>query len=68
MFASDAPTPPDEPPSVNVAHLSIALAQQTMPSQEMMSLLDLRIGLHLIGQEGRLLLAHYLRVKSQPSI
>lgn len=48
--------------------LSHVLTQQMAPSQGSFALLDLRIGLHLLGQEGRLLLAQYLRVKSQQEI
>jgi len=40
------------------------LTQQALLAQKRVELIDLRIGLHLLGQEGRMLLAQYIKVKS----
>lgn len=45
------------PPSV--------LSQQVVSSSESATLIDVRIGLHLLGREGRTLLAQYVKAKSQ---
>lgn len=58
---------PDTQPAQTHANSSVTSPKQSK-SQESVQLIDLRIGLRLLGQEGRLLLAQYIRVKSQQRI
>ena len=51
-----------------IAATTLVPNQPLLPSQDKAALLDLRIGLHLLGEEGCLLLAHYLRMKSQQGL
>ena len=68
MFSSDIVNPHTALHIVGTIPLPPVRTQQIVPAQDTTALLDLHIGLHLLGQEGRSLLAQYLRAKSQQGV
>ena len=65
MLTSDVPKPHAVlPGNASTIHPPRVLNQQTKSTQVKVEFIDFRIGLHLLGQEGRMLLAHYIRVKA----